>query len=64
MAIIVAFARAPASVLAPLNYLEIVSATALSLLVFGTFPDKWTIIGAILIMAIGYAATCPEKQKD
>lgn len=62
MAIIVAFARAPASVLAPLNYLEIVSATALSFIVFGTLPDGWTVIGAILIMAIGYAATRPEKK--
>ncbi|WP_415400733.1 DMT family transporter [Tateyamaria sp. SN3-11] len=62
MAIIVAFARAPASVLAPLNYLEIVSATALSFIVFGTLPDEWTVIGAILIMAIGYAATRAEKK--
>lgn len=62
MAIIVAFARAPASVLAPLNYLEIVSATALSFTVFGTLPDEWTVIGAILIMAIGYAATRPGKK--
>ena len=60
MAIIVAFARASASVLAPLNYLEIVSATVLSLLVFGTLPDAWTVAGALLIMAIGYAATRPE----
>lgn len=64
MAIIVAFARAPASVLAPLNYLEIVSATALSFVVFGTFPDGWTVIGALLIMAIGYAATRPEKMAE
>ena len=63
MAIIVAFARAPASVLAPLNYLEIVSATVLSFLVFGTLPDEWTVIGAILIMAIGYAATRSEKKR-
>lgn len=62
MAIIVAFARAPASVLAPLNYLEIVSATVLSFIVFGTLPDEWTVIGAILITAIGYAATRPEKK--
>ncbi len=61
MAIIVAFARAPASVLAPLNYLEIVSATTLSFMVFGTLPDEWTVVGAVLIMAIGYAATRPEK---
>ncbi len=60
MAIIVAFARAPASVLAPLNYLEIVSATALSFVVFGTLPDGWTVIGAMLIVAISYAATKAE----
>lgn len=64
MAIIVAFARAPASVLAPLNYLEIVSATALSFIVFRTFPDVWTVIGALLIMAIGYTATQPEKTTE
>lgn len=62
MAIIVAFARAPASVLAPLNYLEIVSATALSFVVFGTLPDGWTVIGAVLIMVIGYAATRTIKS--
>lgn len=61
MAIIVAFARAPASNLAPLNYLEIVSAIALSFIVFGTLPDGWTVIGALLITAIGYAATRPER---
>ena len=58
MAIIVAFARA--SALAPLNYLEIVSATILSWLVFGTLPDGWTVTGALLIMVIGYAATRPD----
>ena len=60
MAIIVAFARATASALAPLNYLEIVSATLLSWVAFGTLPDGWTVIGALLIMVIGYAATRPE----
>ena len=55
MAIIVALARAPASALAPLNYLEIVSATALSFVVFGTLPDLWTVLGAALIAAIGLA---------
>lgn len=57
MAIILAYARAPASVLAPLNYLEIVSATALSYLVFGTIPDLMTVFGALMIMLIGYFAT-------
>ena len=57
MAIIAALARAPASVLAPLGYLEIVSATALAFFAFGTLPDAWTVAGGSLIMAIGYAVT-------
>jgi drug/metabolite transporter (DMT)-like permease len=37
--IILAYSRAPASVLAPIGYLEIVGATTLGLLIFGDFPD-------------------------
>lgn len=62
VAIIVAFARAPASELAPLNYLEIVSATVLSFAVFGTLPDVWTVLGALLIIAVSYAAVWPERS--
>ncbi|NNF80419.1 MAG: DMT family transporter [Rhizobiales bacterium] len=48
--IVQAFRLAPASVLAPLNYMEIVSATALGFLVFGDFPDalKWLRIAIIV----------------
>lgn len=64
MAIIIAFARAPASILAPLNYLEIVSATVLSFVVFSTLPDKWTVSGTLLIIAIGYAATHQKNNTE
>ncbi|MCX8995520.1 DMT family transporter [Rhizobiaceae bacterium BDR2-2] len=53
VAITVAFSQAPASSLAPLNYLEIVSATILSFLVFGTLPDMPAVVGAVLIALIG-----------
>ena len=48
-----AFKRAPASVLAPFTYIEIVSATALSYAVFGEVPQgiKW--LGIAIIVGAG-----------
>lgn len=51
--IVKAFAAAPASVLAPFNYLEIVSATLFGYLVFGDFPDGATWLGIGLIVGSG-----------
>jgi drug/metabolite transporter (DMT)-like permease len=51
--IVKAFAHAPASVLAPFNYLEIVSATLFGFLVFGDFPDGPTWLGIALIVGSG-----------
>lgn len=53
LAITAAFARAPASVLAPFQYLEIVMATALGYLVFGDFPDGLTWLGIAIITGSG-----------
>lgn len=44
---------APSATLAPLNYLEIVSAAILSYLVFGDFPDAVTWAGIGVIVASG-----------
>ncbi len=51
--IVRAFALAPASVLAPFNYLEIVSATFFGFLVFGDFPGLPTWGGMALIVGSG-----------
>jgi drug/metabolite transporter (DMT)-like permease len=51
--VIRAFACAPAAVLAPFGYLEIVSATTLGYLVFGDFPQTMTWIGIALIVGSG-----------
>ncbi|MBA5779006.1 DMT family transporter [Stappia sp. F7233] len=51
--IVRAFAVAPASVLAPFNYLEIVSATLFGYLVFGDFPDLTTWVGIAIIVSCG-----------
>lgn len=51
--IVYAFQAAPASVLAPMNYLEIVSATALGYFIFGDFPDPLKWLGIAIIVASG-----------
>ena len=51
--IVIAFRMAPATILAPFQYIEIISATLFGLLVFGNFPDalKWT--GIVIIVGSG-----------
>ncbi len=48
-----AFTWAPAAVLAPLGYFEIVTATILGWLVFHDFPDTLTFLGVAIIIASG-----------
>lgn len=48
-----AFKFAPSATLAPLHYLEITSAAALSYWVFGDFPDALTWLGIGIIVASG-----------
>jgi len=48
-----AFRRTAASVLAPLQYLEMVSATLLGYWIFNEFPDLFTLGGAVLIIVSG-----------
>ncbi len=51
--IINAFKRAPASVLAPFSFTQIIWATALGYLVFGDLPDRATWAGAAIIVGSG-----------
>ncbi|MEZ5778359.1 MAG: DMT family transporter [Paracoccaceae bacterium] len=53
MAITYALKFAPSSTLAPLHYLEIVTATLLGYLVFDDFPDTLTWTGIAIIVASG-----------
>lgn len=48
-----AYRAAPASILAPLQYFEIVSASILAYLVFGDFPDALKWLGIVIIIASG-----------
>lgn len=48
-----AFRRAPAGLLAPFQYVEIIGATILGLVFFGDFPDAMTWIGVVVIVSSG-----------
>jgi drug/metabolite transporter (DMT)-like permease len=60
--IVHALARADASMAAPLQYLEIVSATVFGWLVFSDFPDPLTWLGAAIIIASGLYVFHRERQ--
>ena len=64
MLIVIAFSMAPASILAPFQYIEIVSATIFGLVLFGEFPDftKW--IGIFIIIGSGIYIFLREQQLE
>jgi len=57
-----AFKHAPASTLAPFQYLEIVGATALGYFIFADFPDTLKWIGTFIIVASGLFVLWRERQ--
>lgn len=56
-----AHARAPASILSPFIYTQIVWMTALGYFVFGDLPDRWTAIGAAIVIASGLYLLSRER---
>lgn len=52
----IAFRFAPAAILQPFGYLNLVFAIVWGWLFFGQFPDGWTIAGATLIVVAGIVA--------
>ena len=60
--IVVAFSMAPASVLAPFQYLEIIMATIFGLWLFGDFPDLLKWIGVFIIVGSGIYIFMRERQ--
>lgn len=57
--LILAFKRAPASTLAPLNYFQLALAVMLGELFFGQMPNLQSFAGIALIVAAGLALTLP-----
>jgi len=60
--IVLAFSRAPAGVLAPFQYLEIIVATTLGYVVFGDFPEVTTWLGLALIVGAGLYVFRRERR--
>ncbi len=48
-----AFARAPAAVLTPFTYAQIIAAVVFGIVVFGDVPDLWTTLGTTLVILAG-----------
>ena len=57
-----AFARAEAGALAPLQYLEIISAVLIGWFVFHDFPDRLTWVGTAIIIGAGIYVFYRERQ--
>jgi drug/metabolite transporter (DMT)-like permease len=62
MAMTYALKYAPSSTLAPLHYLEIVTAVALGYVVFGNFPNALTWTGIAVIVSSGLFVIHRERQ--
>ena len=60
--LVMAYARASASLLAPLSYSQLVWATLAGVLVFGERPDGWTLLGALVIALGGVLAALPQRN--
>jgi len=51
--VILAYRLAPASVLAPFSYSQLVWATIFGYVIFSEVPDQWTVVGAMIVIASG-----------
>ena len=60
--IIKAYALAPASIIAPFNYTELLGAALVGAVIFGTLPDTATWAGAAVIMGAGLYLAYAERR--
>jgi drug/metabolite transporter (DMT)-like permease len=58
-----AFQHAPAAVISPLGYVELLGTTILGYLIFDNFPDAWTWVGAAIIIASGAYTAARERRR-
>jgi drug/metabolite transporter (DMT)-like permease len=61
--VVLAFRAAPASVLAPFSYVQLVFSGLLGLVAFGAVPDRWTLLGAAVIAASGLYMAHRERVR-
>ena len=61
--LILAHARAPAGVLSPFLYTQLIWMVALGYLVFGDWPDHWTLVGGGIVAASGLYLIAQERAR-
>jgi drug/metabolite transporter (DMT)-like permease len=61
---VLAHARAPAAILSPFIYSQIVWMLALGYILFGDWPDPWTFVGAGIVIASGLYLLYRERMKS
>jgi len=61
--LILAHRHAPASVLAPFFYVQIIGAVVFSVTVFGERPDRWTLLGSATVIASGLYLLYRERVR-
>ena len=64
LVLIKAYDYAPASRLAPFSYTQLIWVTLMGYLVFGHFPDHWSLIGIAVIMASGIYIATHQQLSD
>jgi RarD protein len=64
LVLIKAYDYAPASTLAPFSYTQLVWVTVMGYLVFGHFPDFWSLIGIAVIMVSGIYIATHQQMSD
>ena len=57
-----AYELAPASLLAPFGYFEIIMAVIVGFMLFGDFPDLWTWVGIAVLAASGLYISLRERK--
>ncbi|MGG5823795.1 DMT family transporter [Falsiroseomonas sp. HW251] len=62
--VVLAFRSAPATVLAPFSYAQLLTSGLLGLVVFGNVPDGWTLLGAAVIAASGLYTAHRERVRS
>lgn len=60
--VVISLQKAQASALAPFVYTEIIAATLLGWFVFSDWPDRWTWLGILVIVAAGIYVFIREQK--
>jgi drug/metabolite transporter (DMT)-like permease len=59
----IAYSKAPAAVVTPFNYTQLIGAAVLGYVIFGDMPDFWTWVGAAVIIASGLYVGYRERVR-